>query len=83
MALAILGAPAWVPYPGVRKARRGRDYIRRMVEELTAEAAARAGSRSDLLSLLIPASDPETGQAMSETDVRDNLLTFVMAGHET
>src|SRR5262245_1515148 len=53
MALAILGAPAWVPYPGVRKARRGRDYIRRMVEGLTAEAAGRAGSRSDLLSLLI------------------------------
>jgi cytochrome P450 len=83
MALAILGAPAWVPYPGRGKARRGRDYLKRMVEALAADAAGNAGSRTDLLSLLIATNDPETGRSMRETDVRDNLLTFVMAGHET
>src|SRR5262249_30753262 len=44
-------------------------------------ASARGGN--DLLSLLIASIDPESGQAMDDADVRDNLLTFVTAGHET
>jgi cytochrome P450 len=39
--------------------------------------------RNDLLSLLLAARDAETGQAMTDRDVADNLLTFVTAGHET
>ncbi len=35
------------------------------------------------MSLLLAARDPETGQAMDDRDVADNLLTFVTAGHET
>jgi cytochrome P450 len=31
----------------------------------------------------LEARDPETGQGMSETEVADNLLTLVTAGHET
>ena len=83
MALTIVGAPRWVPYPGMRKARRGRDYLKQLVDGLTTEVARSGASRNDLLSLLIGANDPQTGRSMSETDVRDNILTFVMAGHET
>jgi hypothetical protein len=36
-----------------------------------------------LLSLLLQASDPETGQAMNDRQIADNLLTFITAGHET
>src|SRR4051812_42760951 len=64
----------------MRKARRGRDYLKQFVDGLTTEVARR---KSALLSLLITANDPKTGRYMSETDVRDNILTFVMAGHET
>ena len=35
------------------------------------------------LSLLMNATDPETGQSMTAMDVRDNLLTFITARHET
>jgi cytochrome P450 len=83
MALTIVGTPRWVPYPGLRKARRGRDYLRQFVDGLTTEVGHRRASRNDLLSLLVGATDPQTGRSMSETDVRDNILTFVMAGHET
>jgi cytochrome P450 len=81
--LELIGAPRWVPYPGMRKARRGRDYLKQFVDGLTTEVARRKSARNDLLSLLITANDPQTGRYMSETDVRDNILTFVMAGHET
>jgi cytochrome P450 len=41
-----------------------------------------AGERSDILSLLLSARD-EDGSAMSDQELRDELLTLVLAGHET
>ena len=37
----------------------------------------------DLLTLLLEAKDPETGEALSESEIRANILTFIAAGHET
>jgi len=37
----------------------------------------------DLITRLLKATDPETGRAMSDRDVVDNVLTFITAGHET
>jgi cytochrome P450 len=42
-----------------------------------------APPRGDLVDLLLAARDPETGQAMDDSLLRDNLLGFIMAGHET
>ena len=39
--------------------------------------------RNDLVARLLAATDPETGRSMSDRDVVDNLLTFLVAGHET
>jgi cytochrome P450 len=39
--------------------------------------------RSDILSLLLQARDAETGEPMSEAELRDELLTLLVAGHET
>ncbi len=33
--------------------------------------------------MLLRARDPETGQRLSEAEVRANILTFIAAGHET
>jgi cytochrome P450 len=40
------------------------------------------GERRDILSLLLQARD-EQGEAMSDKELRDELLTLVLAGHET
>lgn len=37
----------------------------------------------DILTLLLEARDPETGEGLSEIEVRANILTFIAAGHET
>src|SRR4051812_32374453 len=37
----------------------------------------------ELITRLLKATDPETGRAMSDRDVVDNVLTFITAGHET
>lgn len=57
-----------------------------------AEGAAFAGAGapglggavpSDLLTLLLAARDPETGEALDDASVRANIATFIAAGHET
>jgi cytochrome P450 len=37
----------------------------------------------DLLDLLLEGEDPKTKRRMSTAELRDNLLTFIVAGHET
>ncbi len=82
--LDILGLPGWIPRPG--RLRAGGD-LRRMkrVADDAIRARARSGPRPvpDLLDLLRAGADLETGRAMSPGELRDNLLTFIVAGHET
>ncbi|MDQ4007997.1 MAG: cytochrome P450 [Actinomycetota bacterium] len=42
-----------------------------------------AKARDDLVTRLRAARDPETGGRLSETEIRDQALIFLMAGHET
>lgn len=65
--------------------RRRRDAIARLdalMFRLIGEhrATPRPGT---LLSFLLAARDPETGQGMDDRDVRDEAMTLLMAGHET
>src|SRR4051812_3580984 len=44
---------------------------------------AGAAQPRDLFALLLAARDPDTGQAFSPTQLRDQAATMIMAGHET
>ena len=75
--------PDWVPTPKNRRFNRAIESFESLVDELIAER--RAGDEAeydDLLALLLRAEGPE-GQGMSEREVRDQLITFLFAGHET
>ncbi|WP_415921748.1 cytochrome P450 [Tateyamaria sp. SN6-1] len=80
----ILGAPDWVPRPGRAFARK---TIRktRMLADRAIKTRKQDGPRAtpDLLDLLMAGADPETGKRMTTAELRDNLLTFIVAGHET
>lgn len=82
--LDVLGLPTWIPRPG-RLA--GPDALLRMKRVAGESIAARRrdGPRDqpDLLDLLLGGEDPETGRRMNTAELRDNLLTFIVAGHET
>jgi len=82
-ALSLLNAPDWVPYPGRARANAAGRFLRDSINRIAA-ARRSAGSRSgDLIDFLLSASDPETGRAMTDGEVTDNLVTFIAAGHET
>lgn len=83
VALAMARAPRWVPYPGIYRARRDREHLHSILDALILEARKAPGNGDDLLSYLMNATDPETGKSMSAVDVRNNLMTFITAGHET
>ena len=55
-----------------------RERVGAMVERRRGEAP-----RGDLVDLLMAASDPETGRRMDDELLRDNLMGFIAAGHET
>jgi cytochrome P450 len=76
-------APMWTPFPGKGKAERGQGYLRKMVRERVEERRRTGERRDDLLSLMLDAKDPETGDGLNTEDIADNILTFIGAGHET
>ncbi|MBP0446826.1 cytochrome P450 [Roseomonas sp. SSH11] len=83
IAFAMVKAPGWTPFPGQRRAARARDYLRGELLRLVSERRRLGSEREDLIALLLAARDPESGQAMDDRDIADNLLTFITAGHET
>ena len=81
--LSVLKAPGWMPFPGRAKAERGQLLLRRTITGRIAERRRTGERRNDLLSLMLDATDPDTGEGLDDTDITDNILTFIGAGHET
>jgi cytochrome P450 len=85
--LDMLGVPLAVPrlsrwrlYPALRLFEGAIDSI---IDHRRRQIADGADVPPDLLTLLLKARDPETGDALSETEIRSNILTFIAAGQET
>jgi cytochrome P450 len=74
--------PTWVPTPGNRRYKRVLSEFRSFVADLIDERRGRTDEYDDILSLLLTAEDDD-GNTMSETEVRDQMATFLFAGHET
>lgn len=77
--------PAWIPTP--RDLARHLFRVRWMglVEHVIAERrkAPPSAVPRDLFDLLAAARDPETGTTFSEAQLRDQVATMIVAGHET
>ncbi|WP_246704092.1 cytochrome P450 [Rhizobium sp. P38BS-XIX] len=82
-ALGLVGAPNWMPHPGREKAKAAVLFLRATLAKVIAERRRSGIERSDLVSMLLGASDPETGRTMNDEEIIDNLMTFITAGHET
>lgn len=75
----------WFPSPARTRMRRGKDTLDRVVREIIARRRAqdpRGENTDDLLGMFMAARD-EDGQGMSDEQLRDEVLTMLLAGHET
>ncbi|MGA0595914.1 cytochrome P450 [Enterovirga sp. CN4-39] len=85
--LDVLGLPDWLPRIGRIRARPALRFFDEIVTELieARKALLTSGESApeDLLTLLLGATDPETGHGLKDMEVRANIVTFIGAGHET
>ncbi|HVE86572.1 MAG TPA: cytochrome P450 [Myxococcales bacterium] len=76
--------PRWFPGPGSLRFRRARRTLDGVVYGLIAQRRREgAQGRADLLSLFLQATDADTGATMDDRQVRDEVMTLLMAGHES
>lgn len=81
--LSPLPVPASWPTPSNRRAARAQRDIYGIVDELIERRRAAPSGGDDLLDLLLKAQDPDGGQGLDDVEVRDEVLIFLLAGHET
>jgi len=85
--LDVLGAPDWAPRLGrltsFRSARFFEQRVTRLVEARRAHIETGDPAPDDLLSALLLAKDETGGPGLSDEEVAANILTFILAGHET
>ncbi|WP_439026982.1 cytochrome P450 [Haloarchaeobius sp. DT45] len=79
--LSTFVLPNWVPTPQRRRLDRSMRAFERLVEDLIAERTAADADHDDLLAMLLSARG-EDGR-ISDTELRDTMMTFLFAGHET
>jgi cytochrome P450 len=86
----FLGDYIFAPFPPLniptqrnRRALAAREELDKVVKSIIARRRQQNEDTGDLLSMLLLARDEETGQGMSDQQVRDEVMTLLNAGHET
>jgi cytochrome P450 len=72
-----------LPTPQRRRLYAARSELYAVVDEIVRRRRSAPEQRDDLLAMLLEARDAETGEGMSDQQVRDEVLTLLLAGHET
>ena len=81
----LVNFPLWVPGPSNRRFRVARRELDAIVYQIIRErrGAGDADEKSDLLSVLLSATDGETNDRMTDQQLRNEVITLLLAGHET
>ena len=80
-----LAPPPWVPTPrNLRFSRALRSFDALIAGILARRRAAPGDSQGpDLLAILLDVRDDETGTGLTHRELRDQVVTFLVAGYET
>ena len=80
---ALMTLFSWVPTPHNLTWRRAVKRLDRIVYEMIEARRRHGAGDDDLLDHLIRVLDEETGEGMDERQMRDEVVTLMLAGHET
>ncbi|MFD5076531.1 cytochrome P450 [Streptomyces sp. NPDC058371] len=81
--VAPLGVMEKLPTPGNRAYDRANARLRQIVAEMIAGRRRSDSDHGDLLSTLLQAEHPDTGEKLDDGQVLDQVITFLVAGSET
>ncbi|MGH3641332.1 MAG: cytochrome P450 [Mycobacterium sp.] len=76
-------APRWLPTPARRRARAANRALHELAEEILDNCRADATVDAPLVRALIEATDPRTGLPLTDGEICDELVLFMLAGHDT
>jgi cytochrome P450 len=83
----LIGLPDFIPRltrRGIKRALRSYDdALNEAIAERRRSLAADSNAPQDMLGAMLASEDPESGARLSETEVKDNVMTFFFAGQET
>jgi cytochrome P450 len=75
--------PHWIPTPLNRKERKSLDTLDKVIFEIINTRRKSKEQKDDLLSMLLDVKDEDTGERMSDKQLRDEVMTIFIAGNET
>ena len=78
-----VGLTARWPTPRNRRFHRAVALLDRTIFQLIDDRRRNRAETDGLISMLLSARDPETGEGMTDRQLRDEVMTFFLAGHET
>ena len=74
--------PGWIPTPDNVEFWQKLSLMDEVIYDITRQRRGEKEERSDLLTMLLQLAD-EDGEGMSDREIRDEVVTLMMAGHET
>ena len=81
---SLLTLYPWLPLPSNRRFARIKGRLDEIVDKLVDQRHSMVDQgQGDIVDRLLAARDPETGEGMSRAQMRDELITLLLAGHET
>ena len=75
--------PLWVPTPRNLEFKRALDKLDGLILGIVEQRRKSGEKKGDLLDMLMAATGEADGEGMSDRQLRDELMTLIMAGHET
>jgi cytochrome P450 len=82
-ALRPVRAPWWLPTPARRRARSASARLHRLTADILHACRVDPQREAPLVHALIAATDPVDGRKLTDSEICDELIIFMFAGHET
>jgi len=81
--MILFDFPDWLPLPGGRQFRQAVDALDRVVYGIIENRQRQPQERNDLLAMLMEAREEGSSEGLSAQELRDEVMTLLLAGHET
>jgi cytochrome P450 len=75
--------PLWVPTGFNRKIAKARRTLDQVVRNVIEERRAKNLEQDDLITMFLGARDEQTGEGLPTKEIHDEVMTILLAGHET
>ena len=82
-AIVLNSLPSWMPAPGKKEYEQAIKQINETVYRIIADSRKDNGESNHLLAMLLDMVDAETGEGMTDEQLRDEVTTMFLAGYET